>query len=520
MTKVCLCVLAIACANPVFADELKLEASAQAVAPYLDEQTLAIAHVDVTRLDVEAILSALRESGNLDVEDVAFMKARLAPWVADFTHARAKDLYVVFSLADYPRTPFFIIPLTEHTSGDVLVRLFRGQTTTDLWKLLLPSAGPPDSIEQLDRAVFAGSSKALARIKSLTPVDRPEVAKAFAAVRDSAAQVLIVPTATSRRVMEELVPNLPKELGGGPPTVVTAGMLWAAIAGDFPPALALRVVVQSKDVAAARALKDAIDAGVEHLSRVPIIREAIPGYEKLVPLLKPTIADDRLVLNFAANSPELKGLLAAVTAKMGQSTDRRQCANNLHMLGIALHTYHDTYRHFPAVANFDKEGRPLLSWRVHLLPFLAQDNLYKQFHLDEPWDSEHNKKLIEHMPDVFRCPSMKRKLVGKTTYLAPVGDALMFTGTKEGVRISDIVDGTANTIFVVDADDDHAVIWTKPEDLRIQPESPSTGLHGHHAGGCNVLFADASVHFVPKTVDPKALWAIFTRNGGEVVNIP
>src|SRR5262249_14572279 len=154
--------------------------------------------------------------------------------------------------------------------------------------------------------------------------------------------------------------------GGGPSTVVTGGMQWAAIAGDFPPALALRMVVQSKDVAAARALKDAIDAGVEHLPRMPAIRAAISGYEKLISLLKPAIADDRLALNFAANSPELKGLLAAVTAKMGQSADRRQCANNLHMLGIALHNYHDANRHFPAVANFDQEGRPLLSWRVHL----------------------------------------------------------------------------------------------------------------------------------------------------------
>src|SRR5207244_6263614 len=69
-------------------------ATAQAIAPYVDEQTLALAHVDVTRLDVDALLASVRELGKLDDEDAAFIKSRVAPWVADFTHAGAKDLYV------------------------------------------------------------------------------------------------------------------------------------------------------------------------------------------------------------------------------------------------------------------------------------------------------------------------------------------------------------------------------------------------------------------------------------------
>src|SRR5260370_4929892 len=72
----------------------------------------------------------------------------------------------------------------------------------------------------------------------------------------------------------------------------------------------------------------------------------------------------------------------------------RQCANNLKQIGLALHNYNDAYARLPAVANFDKQGKPLLSWRVHLLPFIEQEDLYKEFHLDEPWDSEHNKQLI------------------------------------------------------------------------------------------------------------------------------
>src|SRR5207249_2796575 len=72
--------------------------------------------------------------------------------------------------------------------------------------------------------------------------------------------------------------------------------------------------------------------------------------------------------------------------------------NNLKQIGLAMHNYHDTYRHFPPQALTDKNGKPLLSWRVAVLPFIEQDNLYRQFKLDEPWDSEHNRKLLERMP--------------------------------------------------------------------------------------------------------------------------
>ena len=75
--------------------------------------------------------------------------------------------------------------------------------------------------------------------------------------------------------------------------------------------------------------------------------------------------------------------------------------NNLHQLGIAMHVHHDAFKAFPARAICDKQEKPLLSWRVKLLPFLEQNALYQQFHLDEPWDSEHNLKLVDRMPAYF-----------------------------------------------------------------------------------------------------------------------
>jgi prepilin-type processing-associated H-X9-DG protein len=189
-------------------------------------------------------------------------------------------------------------------------------------------------------------------------------------------------------------------------------------------------------------------------------------------------------------------------------------------LGIALWIHHDAVGHLPAVANFDKNDKPLLSWRVHLLPYLEQKDLYKQFHLDEPWDSEHNKKLIAKMPKVFANPyNLKLAADGKTTYLAPVHKDAVFTGDKTGILLKDITDGLSLTVLLVDVDDADAVIWTKPDDLKLDPKNPAKSLIARHSDKFQLVFADGSVQLISKKIDKNTLWALFTRAGGEVVNL-
>jgi hypothetical protein len=156
-----------------------------------------------------------------------------------------------------------------------------------------------------------------------------------------------------------------------------------------------------------------------------------------------------------------------------------------------------------------------LSWRVYLLPYLGQEKLYKEFHLDEPWDSEHNKKLIVRMPAVFRS-SANPKLIAdfKTTYLAPLGEATMWPGAK-GVRIADVTDGTSNTILLVDANDDKAVVWTKPEDLDYDAKEPMKGLGKRYRDLFLVAMADGSVRAVSTSISKKTLDLAFTRNDGQ-----
>jgi hypothetical protein len=205
--------------------------------------------------------------------------------------------------------------------------------------------------------------------------------------------------------------------------------------------------------------------------------------------------------------------LANAFGQQRKTALRIQSQNNLKQIVLAMHNYHDTQGGtFPPRAVFAKDGKPQLSWRVLLLPYLAQNDLYMQFHLDEPWDSEHNKKLLAKMPRVYAAPGQKE--TSSTPYRGFSGKGAFFDG-KKGLRIADITDGTSNTIMIVEAP--KGVPWTKPEDLPYDPEKAVPKLVGQHEGGFYAGFCDGSVHFISPTAKPATLHLLIQRNDGQSI---
>jgi RNA polymerase sigma factor (sigma-70 family) len=195
---------------------------------------------------------------------------------------------------------------------------------------------------------------------------------------------------------------------------------------------------------------------------------------------------------------------------------RLQTRNNLRQIGIALQNYASAYGQLPAPAIYDKNGKPLLSWRVALLPFIDQDNLYKQFKLDEPWNSEHNKPLSDHLIKVYAPPDGEDREKPVTYYQAIVGQGAAWEPRKPMRFPASFIDGTSNTILVVEAAT--PVPWAKPEDLAYVPDQALPKFGGLFGGAFHALFADGAVHFLSGRADEATLRAAITPAGGEVID--
>jgi prepilin-type processing-associated H-X9-DG protein len=196
------------------------------------------------------------------------------------------------------------------------------------------------------------------------------------------------------------------------------------------------------------------------------------------------------------------------------------CTTNLRQIGLALHGYVSAEGRLPPPAILGKDGTPLLSWRVAILPYLGAEGqaLHAKFHFDEPSDSPHNSTLLNERLAVFECPSAARQGQADTGYMVLVGPRTAFPGTKRPVALPDIPDGTSNTILVVESR--ASVPWTAPQDLPLDMTLTLSGASSGHRDGFNVLMADGSVRFFPYSIAPTDFSGLATRDGGETVYPP
>ncbi len=272
-------------------------------------------------------------------------------------------------------------------------------------------------------------------------------------------------------------------------------------------------------------------AGAPETPALRVDLDKLPRAEELIPLLFPSSTALQVDSQGASliarepipglTSPAVGGFLMAMLVPATQSAReaarRAQCTNNLKQIGLANHNYLSANGTFPMPAITDKDGKPLLSWRVAILPYLEQQQLYNRFKLDEPWDSPNNKPLIKEMPPVYLCPSRRNPEPGTTTYRVFVGNGALFQ-EGAGTGIQTVTDGTSNTIMVVESKD--GVPWSKPDDLKFDPEAkPSLyGAGSPHPNGFNTGFADGSVRFIKNSVSLQVWKALITRASGEVIS--
>lgn len=211
------------------------------------------------------------------------------------------------------------------------------------------------------------------------------------------------------------------------------------------------------------------------------------------------------------------GLLLPAVQGAREGATRAASTNNMKQLGLAMHNYHAAYGALPPAVVTDKNGKPLYSWRVLILPFIEQEAVYRAWKLDEPWDSPNNKPLSDRVIRTFNEPSEPPS--NRTHYRVFYGNGALFNtavqGRPTGTRFADIVDGTSNTLMIAQTRD--SVPWAAPDELPYDPAKPlpALGLPGARDFLCGI--ADGSVRRVKNNLKPQTLHWLIQKADGNVL---
>lgn len=282
-------------------------------------------------------------------------------------------------------------------------------------------------------------------------------------------------------------------------------------------------------IAAARVLGIAeVQRSLADPAQSDAMREAANKYanriaDLITKTLRPTLDGDEVSLDVhsgmsVATTGVLVGLLLPAVQAARTAARRMTVSNNMKQVLLAFHNYHSAYKHLPPSAIVDEQGNPLLSWRVAILPFMDEQELYEKFHLDEPWDSEHNLPLSKELPEVYSARNVPTP-AGMTVLQAVVGDDVGLRPLQQTV-FRDFPHGLSNSVMIVQVDADAAVIWSKPEDLEIDLDNPLEHLGNAEMGGFHVGMADGAIKFIPSNVDPGLFKKMLKRAGDEPMDLP
>lgn len=247
--------------------------------------------------------------------------------------------------------------------------------------------------------------------------------------------------------------------------------------------------------------------------------ESIAIAENVMPSVKVTRDGNKVTVDATGEGIKLAtmtGLLLPAIQASREAALRTQGQNNIKQIFLGLHSYYDVNGSFPPAVLLGPDGKTKYSWRVAILPYIDQANLYNAYDRNEPWDGPNNRKLLDQIPETLRSPKAPKGSLN-TSYFALVGEHTAFGNAPgKGRSMLDITDGTSITIMVVETK--RETPWTKPEDIPYSADDPLPKFGGYHEGGFQVGIADGRVRFVSENIDMTLLRSLITCDGGEVVN--
>lgn len=262
---------------------------------------------------------------------------------------------------------------------------------------------------------------------------------------------------------------------------------------------------------------------------VGFVQLGLWGVKKAVPpeykgFLDPIIDGYKVEQNGAVVSVFMPGAIPAVLVgmllpsvqKVREASSRAMASNNLKQLTLGVITYADAMEGvMPTPTIYSRDGKPLYSWRVAILPYVSDDPRHRQVKWDEPWDSAHNKPLLAKMPKVFEMPGVAAP-EGQTYLQVFTGPGTAFDGQRKRFPAS-FTDGASNTILIVEAA--QPVHWAAPgNDIVYSPQvSPLKQIGARSPAGTHAALADGSVRMLSRNLTEKTLRALITPAGNEII---
>ncbi len=501
-----------------------------AVEPYVSDDVVAMAYIDLRAVDLSAALDEATRWGTLSEDDknrAATLIREPQQWCHQLVEKGVTRVYALFRVSDAQQGgPSWVLPLAIDAKPDMIIDQVR---STD---------GAPRVFRQAQGVLLAATSDVQLEMLRKGPADspRPDVVAALAELGDGAAGWILWGDTNSRRVLREMFPRLSAPFDRIDGRLIADQIRWAALEVDFPPRTQATISIQTSDSEVAKTLSSAVASGLKLVERAVRTSwsEALPeavsaDLQSAFAMLEPNVETTTVRLSLGRDAESLaaiRRLVRPAVAAVLKTSENNRRINQLRQLVLAALNYESANQILPQQASYDAAGRPLLSWRVHLLPYLDEFELYKEFHLDEPWDSPHNRELIARMPAVFADPSSAvRRAVGdggRTTFLAPVATETLFPPRGrlpewQPLTIADITDGTSKTILFVEVVPERAVVWTKPEDWEVDWQRVTNGLQRGDRNDFTVALCDGSVRVLSNEIKAETLSAMLTRNGQEVV---
>lgn len=469
-------------------------AAASEIDPYLEKSTIAVAQLDLSRFDLPGTTKLMQNELPEIIPPQAFTGVQL---VGNGILQSLRDIGVTRVYATFSTI--------EVTSGQLAVIVPTSKTAKvseqlDTILAMLPAAWGYKT-HAGKGAVIVTTESVWKRLATEPKAARPELVTALdQTISESVTVTLNVREDLSKAIANAWPEHLPKE---SPielsPKAIMQDVHTLQLAMQTPPELKMKVTAVCRNSSASE--------------RIAALTNQLFEKFNLNPLK--CIASESEA-SVSASGGALTAIVRRAASRAAINAANLQQSNHLKQVILAVHNFHSAHEAFPPRMTVSEQGKPLLSWRVFLLPYLGQQALYKAFHLDEPWDSPHNLLLLERIPVPYQSqqfPELKR---GQTLVQMPLYPDSTWAGRENRMlSFKDVTQNASETICFVIAPREKAVPWTKPDDLTLGSISLIPDLFGSQESSL-FAFIDGSVQTLAKTINETELKKMLTHTSSEV----